>query len=203
MKEKTCCRQPEKRSHVFWQGLIYGLIPHTFCILFIVFSVLGTTVASAIFKPFLLNKFFFYSLIAFSLLAATASAIFYLRRNNLLSLVGIKRKWTYLTVLYGTTIVINLILFLIVFPATANFSFKTDNSIKEAITSRSLVTLKVDIPCSGHAPLVSEELKKVKGITEIKFRLPNIFDIHYDSSLVDQTQILNQSIFKEFKASVL
>lgn len=203
MTEKNSCCQPKiKKEKGFINGLIYGLLPHTFCILFIIFSVFGATSVTFFLKGFLLNKNFFYYLIALSFFFATLTAIIYLKKNGVLSFIGVKRSLSYLLILYGTTVGVNLLLFLVIFPATANFSLKKD-SIKGVSANQSAITLQVDIPCSGHAPLISSELKKLNGVEEIKFRLPNFFDVYYNLQLTSEEKILNQSIFKTFKATLI
>lgn len=201
-KHSSCCvlpRNQKKEGFIF--GIFYGLIPHTFCILFVIFSVLGATSTAFFFKGFLLNRNFFYYLIILSFSFSTISAIFYLQKNKILSLTGIKRSWRYLSILYGITIVVNLILFLVIFPATANFSQRGD-FVKGLTTQKTLVILRVDIPCTGHASLITSELKKLDGIREIKFRLPNLFDVYYDDSRLTQEEILNLEVFKTYKTEI-
>jgi len=83
----SCCARgnssarQEKRG--FWQGLLLGLAPHSFCILFILFSIAGATAGASLMKKFLILPYFFPILIALSLVFATLSASFYLRRNHL------------------------------------------------------------------------------------------------------------------------
>jgi len=206
------------------QGIIYGLIPHTGCIAFIVASVLGVTVATQFFKPLLLNPYFFYILIAISFIFATISAIFYLKKQGFMAFNKskdglemsfssnvIKRKWKYLSTLYGTTIGINLLLFMIIFPLLANMSISSPSitgSIvaatgSEGVNGISSMRLKVDIPCSGHAPLISGELKSINGVTDVQFSFPNIFDVKYDSAKTSKQEILSLEVFKTYKATVL
>ena len=120
----NCCKKPKetKKEKGFLKGILYGLAPHTFCIAFIIFTVLGVTTATTLLKPLLLNPYFFYILIGLSFGFATISAIIYLQRNGILSFQGIKRKWKYLSILYGITISVNLILFTVIFPITANLN---------------------------------------------------------------------------------
>lgn len=63
------------------------------------------------------------------------------------------------------------------------------------------ITLKVAIPCSGHASLIENELNKLLGISNVNFRLPNYFDVKYDSSKVSKQEILSLNIFKQYKAT--
>ena len=41
-EEDSCCGSVDKKERKgFWSGLMYGLIPHTGCIAFIIFTILG------------------------------------------------------------------------------------------------------------------------------------------------------------------
>ena len=161
-----CCSDDgKKKKKGFSQGLFYGLLPHTGCFMFIIGSILGVTLLMNFAKPFLMNQYFFHYLIGISLGFATLSAGFYLRKNNKLSIQGSKSEWKYLTILYGSTILINLLLFMVIFPLLANFS---GDSITGAVVGEdSFIQLKVNIPCPGHAPLISEEIKTLNGIEGI------------------------------------
>jgi copper chaperone CopZ len=201
------------------QGIIYGLIPHIGCITFIVASVLGVTVATQLFKPLLLNPYFFYILIFLSFVFATVSAVFYFKRQGFISLSkskegselsfstqGIKRKWKYLSTLYGTTIGINLLLFMIIFPLLANVSLaSTTTGALAGVDAKdlSLLKLQVAIPCPGHAPLITGELKTINGVADVQFSFPNNFDVKYDSTKATKQQILALDVFKTYKATVI
>ncbi len=201
----NCCDKKDNKKG-FSRGILYGLIPHVGCLLFLIFTILGITVLSAVFKPLLLNRYFFYFLILFSLILVTISALISLKRSSFLSISGVKKKWKYLLTLYGTTITVNLLLFLVVFPYAANFrinSLWATANIANSENIYSKLTLQVDIPCSGHAPLVIDELKKIEGVGDIKFRLPNYFDISYDSQKIFQEKIISADIFKEFKPKII
>jgi len=227
-QNKSCCdsnsnNEKSGKSNIK-QGIVYGLVPHAGCIAFIIFSVLGVTTATTLFKPLLLNPYFFYILVALSFVFATISAIVYLNKQGVIvfqktevgnslnvSPEGIKTKWKYLSTLYGTTIFVNLLLFLVVFPMTANFS--AASSITGAVagvqslgqqsqSSFSTIKLQVNIPCSGHASLITDELKKVDGVTSVKFSFPNIFDVTYDSTKTSKQQILSLEVFNSYKATV-
>jgi len=199
---------PETKNRGFWQGLVYGLLPHTFCILFIVLSVVGATAASSVIERFLYVPYLFQIIVALSLVFATVSAALYLKRNGLLSREGALFKWKYLTVMYTTTVGINLLFFLVVFPMVANAGFRGQrNAVAGALNSpatlaaQSTVTLQVQIPCSGHAPLIMNELSKCPGITDVKYGLPDRFKVTYDSQ-VTLEQILALPVFQEFAARV-
>lgn len=105
-----------KNKRGFVMGVVYGLIPHTFCIAFAALSIFGATTATSLIRPLVENKYFDQILIVTAIIFATLSAIFHLAGHKLLSLTGIKKSWKYLSILYITTIVVNLILFFIVLP---------------------------------------------------------------------------------------
>jgi copper chaperone CopZ len=197
---KECCK---KEKSGIKEGILYGLVPHIGCIAFIVFTILGVTVAAAFFKPLLTSRYLFYGLIALSLLFATLSALFYLKRNSSLSIEGIRSKKNYLLTLYGTTLAVNLLFFFVIFPAVANISL-SGKAISETNSnlSYSSLILNVNIPCSGHAPLIISELNKVNGIKDVTYENGN-FKVIYDSSIISKEKILNAEIFKEFPANII
>jgi hypothetical protein len=204
MKEtKSCCR-PEKRDKPegFWPGLIYGLLPHSFCIAFVIFSIVGATTATTIFRKFLILPYFLHLLIGLSFVFATLSALFYLKRNDCLSNEGIKVKWQYLLILYGTTVGINLAMFTVILPAMANFKSEP-RKMTLASTGLTKATLKVAIPCPGHSPLITEELKKIPGVEEVFFRLPNYFEIGFDSQKTTLEKILGVEVFRTYRPEII
>ncbi len=195
------------------EGIMYGLIPHIGCIAFLIGSIFGVTFLMKFFKPLLLSRYFFHILILISLLFATASAFFYLRKNGFLSLAGIKRKWAYLTTMYGSTIGINLLLFLVIFPMLANVTVSSPVAGADTITGSvaginspsaglASIQLKVDIPCPGHAPLISQELKAISGVSGIQFSFPDNFDVSYDPAKTSKQEILALEVFKTYPATV-
>jgi copper chaperone CopZ len=111
-----------------------------------------------------------------------------------------------LSTLYGTTIGVNILFFLIIFPIVTNM---TSGSVLANVyangNSNNIQTLRlqVNIPCPGHAPLITSELKSISGVLNVKFSFPNIFDVYYDSSKTSKEQILSLEVFKTYKASVL
>ena len=195
----------ERAPKGFLKGILCGLAPHTFCIAFIIFTVLGVTTATALLKPLLLNPYFFYILIGLSFIFATISAIFYLKRNGILSSPGIKKKWRYLSILYGATIFVNLLFFMVIFPKVANLNFNPTRQSAALIekTLLSSLTLKVDIPCPGHAPLITTELKKIDGVEKVKFSFPNLFDVKYNFLKTSKGEILSLKVFDSYKATVI
>jgi hypothetical protein len=67
----------------------------------------------------------------------------------------------------------------------------------------SSLKLSVAIPCSGHASLITGEIKSLSGINSVQFSLPNIFDVKYDPTKTTKQQILTLDVFKTYKAIVL
>ena len=199
LKTHDCCANVKDRKKGFINGIIYGLVPHTFCILFIAGSILGVTLFTSAFKPFLANKNFFYILIALSFGFATLSALFYLKKNNCLCSSGAKKRWKFLSILYSTTIAVNLLFFFIIFPAVANIGTVSGKVVDIDNSKVSSLTLNVDIPCSGHAPLIIGELKTLNGVIDVKY-IAGKFEVDYDSSKTSKQEILNLDIFKEYKA---
>jgi hypothetical protein len=74
----------------------------------------------------------------------------------------------------------------------------TGNDVKRS-SGEDLLTLKVKIPCSGHAFLIEESLKDA-GVASVNFRPSSYFDIKYDSSKISKQEILNLGIFKKYPA---
>ena len=81
--------------------------------------------------------------------------------------------------------------------ATANMK---DNSTVVGQATNSLA-IKVDIPCSGHAPLIIDELKKLNGVDSIGYTPLNTFTVNYNSQLTNEAAILSLEIFKTYKAT--
>ena len=237
----ACCMPDngnDKKPSGLAEGIIYGLIPHTGCIAFIAFAILGATTMSALFQPLLMDRNFFYGLISLSLAFATLSAVIYLNKRGLLSLQGISQAKGYLSLLYGTTAAVNLLFFFVVFPMLTNaipvnsyFAIDAQSSalacpinaaeptcqVEDSLSgsqasgkaqavaqgaqpAAATMRIEVDIPCSGHAPLIRQELSKVQGITNIAFQGFNQFEITYDPSKVSKSGILDIAIFKTYPA---
>lgn len=202
---QSCCQKSyEKKSRAFWLGLIYGLAPHVGCISFILFGVFGTTIAFAFLKPLFINPYIFHILIGLSFIFATISGIIYLRKNMLFSLLGVKKKWKYLFTLYVTTILINIIMLTVVFPYFTNaMSNKVALNRMFFQNSQQVFSIQVEIPCSGHGPLITSELYGISGIKSVKFEFPNKFVISYNPAETTKRKILSLNIFKTYKATVL
>jgi copper chaperone CopZ len=92
---------------------------------------------------------------------------------------------------------------MVIFPLLANVSTAQPNGILAINNGLSLIQLQVDIPCPGHASLITDELKKIDGVSGIQFSLPNVFNVTYDNSKTSKQQILELEVFKTYKATVL
>ncbi|MBL7206135.1 MAG: heavy-metal-associated domain-containing protein [Candidatus Aenigmarchaeota archaeon] len=192
------------KNRTMMEGIAYGLIPHIGCIAFIVGSILGVTLLMEFFRPILMNRWFFHILFLVSVGFATLSSVIYLRKNGMCSVAGAKKKRTYLGTMYGSTIGINLVLFMLIFPLLANISVAapiTGGIV--AASDMSSIKFQVDIPCPGHAPLISQELKTIDGVLGIEFSFPNYFDVDYDSSRTSKEEMLELEVFDEYPATVV
>ncbi|MFH0857766.1 MAG: hypothetical protein V1848_03400 [Candidatus Magasanikbacteria bacterium] len=81
-----------------------------------------------------------------------------------------------------------------VFPLMANYSTDYAYGIQEQNTMK----VQLDIPCTGHAPFITNELKKVDGITQVRFQIPSTFTLSYDSHIITEEEIKKLPIFQEF-----
>ncbi len=198
--EKCCVKNGNKEGAL--KGVLYGLVPHIGCIAFIIASVLGATAMMNFFRPLLMNRYFFHALILVSLGFASFSAFFYLRRNGLLSFDGAVSRWKYLSVMYGSTVGINLLLFMVIFPIAANASAPVNLDDFEGI-ELSEARISVNIPCPGHAPLIIEELRKSEGVAGVRFSFPNYFSVSYDPDVTSAERFLARGVFIEYPAKVL
>jgi len=196
--QNDCCAKEAKKDGGLPTGIIYGLIPHSLCIGFIIFSVIGALSATAIVARIMVFPYFFQILVIFSVVMATISAVLYLRKNKCLCKDGIKSKWKYLATIYSVTILTNLFMFYVVMPAITNADYNTGVGSEQLAS----LSLEVQIPCSGHAPLITDELKKDDGIKSIVFKTPDIFNIKYDPIQTSPQKIVSIEIFKTYKATI-
>ena len=196
---KSCCQPVSgKKPQGLWQGLLYGIVPHIFCILFIIFSIVGSTIGATFAGKFLRVPYFFQFLVLLSLAFAFISAFFYLKRLSLLNWSGIKQSWKYLSILFGLTVIINLVLFFGIFPAVANIGSG------QALVSDQTLVLNVALPCPGHASIVTQDLLSQSGISAVKYQLNNnSFVVSYNPELVTASQIIGRDIFQEFRAKII
>jgi len=202
----NCCKNKNKIEKMnkkgFISGIVYGIIPHSFCILFIIFSIIGATIFSTYIKKILFLPYFFPMLILLSLFFATLSGYFYLKKNKLLSKQGLAKSRNYLIVLYSTTIAVNILFIYIIFPLFNNYYFQKTSVVSANQNSvDQILVLEVQIPCSGHASLIDNELRKNNGISKVQFKNPDIFQISYNKNIISESQIMALDLFKEFKAT--
>jgi len=194
----SCCNPAKIKNNGAWSGILFGLLPHIFCIGFVICSAVGALAFASFFRSTLMIPYFFQILVGISLVFATISAVSYLKMNKCLCFGGLKSKWKYLTILYSATVLINLFMFFAVFPALANMgSSKTNQNLPQ-----NSLTLKVDIPCSGHSFLITSELQRINGVTEVEFKMPDIFNIAYDPKKTSPDKIVSLDVFKTYKATI-
>ncbi|MFH0857767.1 MAG: hypothetical protein V1848_03405 [Candidatus Magasanikbacteria bacterium] len=78
-----CCpilTNPDEKKKSIISGIWSGILPHSFCILVIILSTFGSFVASTFFKKILLMPYFSLWVILLSLIFATISAFFFLKK---------------------------------------------------------------------------------------------------------------------------
>ena len=110
--------------------------------------------------------------------------------------------------------VVNLILFMVIFPVLATLDAE-DNFSPSAIISAFInrenntenllpsITLRVDIPCPGHAPLITSELRTIEGVEGVQYRFPNKFVVNYNSQITSKDQILALDVFRTYKPTII
>jgi len=197
--QKCCPPNETSTKRFFLAGILYGLIPHSFCLAFALFSVIGAITVTAFLKKVLLIPNIFYYLILVSIILATVSIYIYLRKKNCLCPSGIKDSWKYIVIVYLTTIAVNSAFFYLVIPALANISFVNTASSQSILST---VSLKVNIPCTGHSFLIIDEVKKDKGVAEVKFIAPDVFEIKYNPQGTTVEKIMAQEVFRTFKPEI-
>ncbi len=199
--EKICCTTKDNRPQKgFMAGIIYGILPHSFCIAFLLFSIIGSVTATAYLKKFLMIPNLFPILVVLSLALATLSSLIYLKRAKCLCVSGIKARWKYISILYSSTVLVNLLIFLVLFPLVANLNQKPSMVLGNQSAK---ISLNVKIPCSGHAPLIIDELKKDSAVQSVNYSLPNDFQIQYDPEKTSPEKITSIEIFKTYPATIL
>jgi len=124
---KHCCGSMINYAKGLRTGLLFGLIPHSFCIAFLLLSIAGATSATALLGQFLSVPYLSLLLVILSLLLATFSAYIYLKKTGGCSLALVKSKWKYLLTLYASIVVINVIVVFILLPTLSKAQAKTDD----------------------------------------------------------------------------
>lgn len=173
-------------------GLISGILPHSFCILLIALSALGAAIPFAVAGKALFTPYLLPLLIIISVAATVVSSAIYLKRLGMLNAAGIKSKWKYLTLMFSVTAAVNILMFFVIFPAAANMGAKAGGG------ELSKADIRVEIPCSGHAFLVSSALKKSDGVRSVSFKMPDRFEVEYDPKITSLGQIAAADVFQYF-----
>ena len=189
MKDKSCEKNKDELKNGLRNGIISAIIPHIGCIAFIIFTLLGISAGSIFLKRFILASWSFPLLFFLSFLLASISSVFYFKKNCC------ENKTKYISILLSSVLIVNGLLFYVVFPWVANIGGRASGNI---VAGLSEIRLKVEIPCSGHASLIVDELKSA-GVTEVVYNDPDQFDVRYDSKKVNKDSILNLAVLKEFK----
>ena len=192
----SCCQNNRSRRQGALSGIFSGLIPHTFCIAFIILSLIGAVSGATLAKKFLMIPYFFLFLTILSLISATLAAFFHLKKNNCCNRRGIKKKYKYLATLYSVTIITNILVAYLIIPALIS---EPDRQVKYGANQLALTSIEVQIPCPGHAPLIIDELEKVSGVKNVSFQAPRTFKVAYNSEETSLDNIKTTEIFKTFK----
>jgi hypothetical protein len=190
MKKQPCSQEKNEIKNGLKNGIISAIVPHIGCIAFITLTLLGVSAGSVFLKKFILASWSFPVLFFLSFLLASISSLFYFKKNCC------ENKTKYISILLGSVIMVNGLLFYVVFPWVANINGKSSGGI---VAGLSEIKLKVNIPCTGHASLIVDELK-FAGVTEVVYSDPDEFDVMYDSSKITKDSILNLAVLKDFKA---
>jgi hypothetical protein len=192
--ETDCCSTNTEARSGAWRGFLFGLIPHTVCLSFLVFSVLGATGAMVVAKELLMVPHLFVWVFLSSSGFAAVASLLYLRKTKMLSWRGAASKWKYLASVFVATIATNLFFIQILFPAAVNLQRPTEAMAADLAE----VTLVAEIPCTGHAALIIDEVKNDPGVADVLFRSPGVFVIRFDAAATSPEQIRNLEIFQAF-----
>lgn len=160
---KDCCAQIPKENEKkgLFLGILFGILPHTFCILFVLFSVIGASFGAVYFQKLFRVPHLFQYLIALSFVFATMSAIFYLKRINGLNFAGLKLKWRYLIILFAIIIAVNLLIFYVILPAALNRGVPTENGQAAAVSENNIQVVRMNQYAGGYQP---KEFTVKKGV---------------------------------------
>lgn len=69
-----------------------------------------------------------------------------------------------------------------------------------AVENLQKITLKVAIPCGGHAYLIKDALNKLEGIEKVEYTPITTFVVYYDSTKISEQEILAIDVFKDYPA---
>ncbi len=74
----------------------------------------------------------------------------------------------------------------------------TESPTGNAVAGEQELRLQVDIPCPGHASLITQELYTVDGVIDVKYMLPDLYDVTYNPSKTNEEEIKSLEIFNEY-----
>lgn len=149
-----CCQPKSDINNskgVSW-GFVSGIIPHSFCILMIILSVIGATTGQAFFGKILATNYFFPLMIGVSFVFATISAIFYLKKIGRLNTNGIVQKKQYLMMLFSITIIVNLLMGYVIIPSIGRISNKTSKNQGSVAIQDNQQIIYMDQSSFGYKP---------------------------------------------------
>ncbi len=99
------------------------------------------------------------------------------------------------------------IIAIVILAVIAGGFFINSNLTGNAINNRNIdaenlssITLKVSIPCGGHAYLIKSALNNLNGVEKIEYSPITTFIVYYDSNKTSEQDILNLDIFKDYPA---
>ena len=90
-------------------------------------------------------------------------------------------------------------MFFVVFPSLANIN---QEAISDKESSLAKLSINVQLPCTGHAPLIINEIRKNSSVQSVKFSMPNNFEIIYDPEKTTPEKIASLEIFKTYEATL-
>ena len=175
------------------KGIILSIIPHIGCIAFAILMITGVGFGTAFLKNFLSSKWIFPASIILSFIIASVYSYFYFKKQCCVN------KVRHISILFSSMIIVNALLFYVVFPWMTNIKSGQNIALASGLSE---LKVQVDIPCTGHAPLIVYELKKA-GVSDVTFLDPDTFDIKYDSKKITSEQIKGLQLFSDFKIKKL
>ncbi|MFA6797538.1 MAG: MerC domain-containing protein [Candidatus Paceibacterota bacterium] len=187
--EKEQNKQKNNIGSSIGKGILFSIIPHIGCIAFAVLMITGVGLGTAFLKNFLSSKWIFPASIILSFVIASVYSYLYFKKQCCTN------KVRHISILFSSMILVNVLLFYVVFPWMTNI--KSGQNIALA-SNLSELRIQVEIPCTGHAPLIVYELKKA-GVSDVTFSDPDTFDIKYDSTKITPEQIKGLQLFEDFK----
>jgi len=91
-----------------------------------------------------------------------------------------------------------------VFAGIIYFAFSAFTPTGKSVSENSqTISIKVAIPCSGHAQLIINELSKIDGVDNVDFSPQNNFKVYYTPAKTTKERILSAEIFKQYPARMM